>query len=75
MKALREVSGDRIISSSSPGFNHCDSNLLGTVKHKVYGSNPNTIAELKTNISRDVCCISQELQCVNVIVYGGARNV
>jgi hypothetical protein len=75
MKALREVSGDRIISSSSPNFNKCDYYSQGTIKHKIYRSNPNTTEEPKKNISW-VHCISQgELQCVNVNFYGDARNV
>lgn len=71
MHELRSVYGDRIISRGlwpprSPDLSPCDFYLWGTLKNKVYASNPHTLQELKDSITREIQAISQhELLRVN----------
>jgi hypothetical protein len=50
--------------------------LWGTIKENVYRSNLHTFEELKENIQKEVFSVSQEeLECVNVNIYRGFRDV
>ncbi|KAJ4452286.1 hypothetical protein ANN_03805 [Periplaneta americana] len=81
MHELRSVIGDRIISRGfwpprSPDLSSCDFYLWGTLKDKVYASNPHTLQELKDNITREIQAISQhELLRVNQNCFRRYRDV
>jgi hypothetical protein len=70
MQALSDIFGDKIISSDiwvagSPDLNPCDFFFLGSLKDKVYSSNPET-EELKENIRTEISNIlAEHLQEVN----------
>jgi hypothetical protein len=75
LEALREVSGDCVISRGlcpprSPDLTPCDLHLWKSLKDKVYKRNPHTLEELRNNISREISAISrEELKIVNINVF------
>ena len=66
---LKTVFGDNLISrrsfypwpARSPDLNPCDYFLWGYLKGKVFRSNPQTIEELKNNISTEMAAITSDL--------------
>jgi hypothetical protein len=75
LEAQREVFGDHIIThglwpSCSPDFTSCDSYLWGSLKDKVFKTNPHSLGELRNSIRHEKLAICrEELQRVNNDVF------
>jgi hypothetical protein len=75
LEALQEVFGDCMISCGlwpprSLNLTPCDFYFWGSLKDKVYKTNPHTLEELRNNICHEISAVSrEELQRVNTSVF------
>jgi hypothetical protein len=71
LEALREVCDDRVIGRGlwpplSPDLKPCDFYLWGSLKNKVYKTDPHTLEEVRHDIRREISTVSgEEFQKVN----------
>jgi hypothetical protein len=76
LEALREIADDRVIGRGlwppgSPHLTACDFYLWGSLKYKVYKTNPHTLEEVRRKIRSEISTISEEnLQRVKSLLRG-----